>query len=204
MSPIKIDNPTMPKQHLSVYPASFDLNDVDGVIIEIGPGRGDFLFHLAQNNPGRTVVGIEIKHRRFQKLVERVERLGLKNICLVLADARAALPAIFKKNHAHEIHILFPDPWPKRRHKKNRLLCADFLIQCADVLKKNSHLYFTTDFEEYAKDVSKEILSVKQFKSCYDPAIKNHSDESFETYFAKKWKILGRNFYYQKYIKRGN
>lgn len=183
-----------------VYPAT-EMNG--GIIIEIGPGRGDFLFHLAENNPDKTIYGIEIKSLRFDKLIKRRDKRNLKNIKLILADAAAAIPELFPDESVEEIYVNFPDPWPKRRHSKNRLLQAPFLNECARVLKPNGTLLFTTDAEEYAKEVHKKCRTIKNLSHNFTE-IPTESDEAYPTYFSEKWKKMGRTIYYQKYSKISN
>ena len=75
-----------------IYPASCHPVDGKRLIVEVGPGRGDFLFHLAEKNPEAVIVGIEIKAKRVDKLIRRIERRGLKNVRIIQDDARDALP----------------------------------------------------------------------------------------------------------------
>jgi len=180
-----------------LYPAS----DVKGdIIVEVGPGRGDFLFHLAKENPEKAIYGIEIKGKRFHRLITRRDKRELFNLKLVLADAKLALPELFKDNSVSSIFINFPDPWPKKRHAKNRLLKPDFLNECVRVLKKDGTLSITTDVERYAKDTFTHCKEIDLLKSNADQ-VKTESDEAYPTLFAEKWKDEGRTIYYQKHVK---
>ena len=180
-----------------MYPAESSLTDRRGLILEIGPGRGDFLFHLASEHPQETVVGIEIKRIRFDKLVARIEQLGLDNVVLIQDDARRSLPRFFDDGHAATIHINFPDPWPKRRHGKNRVMNEDFIAELHRVLAPGGALFFQTDVEWYAKEVAEDMERHGILLACQDdPA----SDVvTFPTYFLQKWKKQGRTIWYQKY-----
>lgn len=173
-----------------VYPAGTKL--ADRIIVEVGPGRGDFLFHLAQTNPDKSIVGIEIKRKRVDKLINRVENRKLNNVTIIQDDARCALPRFFVENSVDAIFINFPDPWPKRRHEKNRVLSRDFLEDCCKVLKFYGNLNITTDFAPYAETVANEVAAIPLLEICYP-------DEPFPTLFAQKWTKMGRTIYYQKY-----
>ena len=116
------------------YPSSNTLDLSRRIIVEVGPGRGDFLFHLAENNPEAQVYGIELKTLRFYKLVERRDARGLSNITLLKGDARIGLPEMFGSDHVDELHIQFPDPWPKRRHEDCRLVNDAFAADCVRVV----------------------------------------------------------------------
>ena len=186
------------EKSMLVYPASA-LPFTGRLVVEVGPGRGDFLFHLAEANPGATIIGIEIKPRRVEKLISRTEKRGLQNIRLILADARAALPHFFAEGSVDEIHVNFPDPWPKRRHEKNRAVGDAFLNDCLRALRTGGEIHFITDEKAYAESVAKRFRAIPGFESCYDPAILTERPDAFPTFFAQKWIALGRTIHYQLY-----
>jgi tRNA (guanine-N7-)-methyltransferase len=194
---------TISKKEIShtpfVYPASSGFDNSVALIVEIGPGRGDFLFHLAETNPDKSVVGIEIKRKRADKLIKRIENRKLNNITIIQDDARTAFPRCFKNQSVDAIHINFPDPWPKRRHEKNRLFNKDFIAECCRVLKPHGTLNFATDVLWYAKEVADDLTSNTSLKNCYPETIITSSPDAFPTFFARKWKSQGRKLYYQKY-----
>lgn len=178
-----------------LYPAT--IPDIDGkyVILEVGPGRGDFLFHLAKTNPEAIIVGIEIKPKRIDKIIKRIERQNLKNILLIQDDAREALPRFLHECSINEIHVNFPDPWPKKRHKKNRAVSLKFLNECYRILKLDGTLSIITDHETYANDVAEDIIQVKGFEKIIP------ENEIFPSLFATKWTNEGRKITHQKYKK---
>lgn len=192
--------PHVYREPLLCYPAT-PFAPADRVIVEIGPGRGDFLFHLAQHNPKALVCGIELMHERFEKLIVRHDRLDLQNIWLVQGDARRVLPELFPHN-VDEIHIHFPDPWPKRKHHKNRLIQMPFLCACVQALKPNRVLFFTTDDASYAEWTADLIATVPELESVYHPVIHTESEDTFPSYFYQKWVKAGRVIQYQKYRRR--
>jgi tRNA (guanine-N7-)-methyltransferase len=189
----------MPRNRLDrapiVYPASFDLGAYRRIIVEVGPGRGDFLFYLSEKNPDAAVVGIEIKPRRADKIMRRVERLGLKNILVIEQDARMAIRSFFERSSCDEIHINFPDPWPKRRHARHRAVSESFLADCQAALKPGGAIFFATDDEEYASAVRKTAEKVDGIAACEPDQVK------FPTFFLQKWQAMGRTISYQKYVK---
>lgn len=186
-----------------LYPANPNWLCNDRIIVEVGPGRGDFLFHLADTNPDASVVGIEIKRKRVDKLITRVEKRALANVTIIQDDARAAIPRVFPRGSVDEIHINFPDPWPKNRHAKNRALSMKFLIDCVDALKVGGTISFTTDHRPYAEDVAAEASQIPTIRSAYALPIVTDMPEAYETFFAAKWRSEGRTINYQKYCKVG-
>jgi len=171
------------------------------LIVEIGPGRGDFLFHLAESNPDATVVGIEIKGKRVDKLIRRIERRGLANVHLIQDDARAALPCQFRPGTIDEIHIQFPDPWPKKRHAKHRPINEGLLSDCARALKPGGVLSFITDHRPYAELSSEMLARTEGLSNSYDAPFVTELADAFPTLFMEKWKSEGRTIYYQRYLK---
>lgn len=197
MLPRAVEAKNIWQQPPVVYPSG----DIEGeILIEVGPGRGDFLFHLAAQNPDKAVYGVEIKTKRFLKLIDRREKRHLSNIKLVQADARNALPTMFQEGSVSSIYINFPDPWPKQRHAKNRLLNIDFLRLCARLLKKGGSLLVTTDVDWYASETSELCRDVDGLKPA-SGGVTTVSDDAFPTYFAQKWQKEGRTIYYQKHVK---
>ena len=195
--PIKQKNPS-PREIARTpffYPACISLRDHDRVIVEIGPGRGDFLFHLAEKNPEAVIVGIEIKEKRVTKLIERVEKRGLKNVMIILGDAKEVVGTLFESSSVEDIHINFPDPWPKNKHSKNRLVTAGFLKTCAEILKCGGAINFATDDPSYAKSVE---ISAAEVPTIVRTA---PSEAQFPTYFAMKWKAMGRKLHYFRFVK---
>ncbi|MFH1829628.1 MAG: tRNA (guanosine(46)-N7)-methyltransferase TrmB [Pseudomonadota bacterium] len=181
------------------YPAQIKPIEEQRLILEVGPGRGDFLFHLAETNPQASIVGIEIKGKRIDKLIRSIERRKLTNVCLIQDDVRCALPRNFTAESVDEIHILFPDPWPKKRHAKHRSTNLNFLHECLRVLKKGSTITFVTDHLPYAEDVVELFSQIPSFETCYKERIVTQTPDAFPTFFAQKWLAQGREITYQKY-----
>ncbi|MFA4971636.1 MAG: tRNA (guanosine(46)-N7)-methyltransferase TrmB [bacterium] len=197
------DTVTQTQRHKAsfVYPCASDPTHGNRLIVEIGPGRGDFLFHLAESNPDAEIVGIEIKGKRVDKLIARIERRRFANVTIIQDDARAALPRHFAQGTVNEIHIQFPDPWPKRRHEKHRPINEELLADCARVLRPGGTLSFITDHRPYAELSSGMLARTKGLTNCYEAPFVTDLADAFPTLFSEKWKAEGRTIYYQRYIK---
>lgn len=177
------------------YPSTLCIEGKPRIIVDIGPGGGDFLFHLAETNPDSLIVGIEIRGKRVDKLVNRIEGKKIRNVIIIQDDARAAIPRFFSDDTVDEIHINFPDPWPKRRHTKNRAMNAHFLGECARILKAGGTLNFATDHTAYAAAMAEGTSKIPELEMCMK------ADETFPTYFAMKWKAMGREIVCRRYKK---
>lgn len=141
---------------------------LEGDVLEIGPGRGDFLFSEGKGHPELKFVAVELGKKRYAKLVERIQNRGLTNIVLVFGDARIVLPKYFVPATFESVVVLFPDPWPKRRHAFNRLLQPVFLIELARILKPGGHLFLKSDVESYVAWVEEQVPQLPQYRIVKD------------------------------------
>lgn len=137
------------KEELFFYPMKPDRWVSD--ILEIGPGRGDFLFALAAACRDRQIAAVEMGGKRYYKLVRQVEARGLTNVLLINGDARLVVPQCVPRMSLSAVYVWFPDPWPKRRHAFHRLLTQDFLDCLAACLKPGGVLTVRTDVRAYAE-----------------------------------------------------
>lgn len=179
-------NPFFYHEALSCYPRPERIRDVS--LLEIGPGRGDFLFALAQRYPDQEIAAIEIKKKRFYKLVRRVQERNLKNVSLILGDARVALPCLFSRNQLKALYMLFLDPWPKKRHAKHRLFQTYFIYDLYRVLKTSGEVTLAHDNASYLRDSCELFLEHSGFRKG-DPAGR---PDVFDTFYAEKWRAAGR------------
>jgi tRNA (guanine-N7-)-methyltransferase len=116
---------------------------------EIGSGHGHFLVQYAQAFPEKFCVGVDIIRDRLARSGRKLGRARLTNCHFVQAEAREFLDALPPGVTLGEIWVLFPDPWPKKRHHKNRILQAEFLEALAARAGEGARLYFRTDHAEY-------------------------------------------------------
>lgn len=119
------------------------------VVLELGCGHGHFLERYAREFPGRLCLGVDLRGDRIERARRKARRGMLANCHFVHAEARELLHALPAKVTLEEIWVLFPDPWPKKRHHKNRLLQPEFFEVLAGRAGEGTRLYFRTDFEEY-------------------------------------------------------
>ena len=118
--------------------------------VEAGFGNGETLVSLAQNNPDENFLGVEVFRSGIARLMMRAEELGLKNLKIFHGDTRRVFAELLPAGSCARMLILFPDPWPKRRHHKRRLVSPDLLPLLEQVLGKGALLYLVTDERDYA------------------------------------------------------
>ena len=120
------------------------LNEYKYISLEIGFGTGDILLHNALNFPNNLFVGIEYYKKGIAQLLLNIEKHNLKNVRLFYGDALDYLK-LAKTNYLDEILIMFPDPWPKRRHWKRRIINKDSVSEISRILRSNGRALFFTD-----------------------------------------------------------
>jgi tRNA (guanine-N7-)-methyltransferase len=121
--------------------------------VEIGFGNGANLIALAAAHPERNYIGIEVHRPGIGRLLLALEARGLSNVRVICRDAVEVLEQQLPQESLDEILILFPDPWPKKRHHKRRLVQAGFTQLLADRLAEGGVLRLATDWEPYAQEM---------------------------------------------------
>ncbi len=117
--------------------------------LEIGFGAGEHLAAQAASHPGIGFIGAEVFENGIAKLLANVETLGLGNIRIFADDALLLLDRLAARSLGR-VFILFPDPWPKERHKKRRLVSSETLARLADAMRPGAELRLATDDPDYA------------------------------------------------------
>lgn len=135
------------------------------LVLEIGFGSGLFLVDLARRLPQVNIVGLEISIPSLRNAGRKVERLGLANVCLMQADARSALQALFEPGSIEGVYINYPDPWPKKDHMARRLIDGDFLSLLASRMKPDAQLDIATDHDDYAEQITATLEATPYFYS---------------------------------------
>ena len=138
------------------------------IVIEIGFGMGDATIALAKENPNINYIGIEVHRPGVGKVLSEINRLELKNLFVIEHDALEVLEYMVGDNSVNGFHIFFPDPWPKKRHHKRRLLQRPRTNLMAQKLAPGGYLYFVTDWLEYAEFALEELNQTEHLKNKYE------------------------------------
>lgn len=120
----------------------------EGILVELGSGSGMHLLRLAQLYPRMLCIGLEIRFKRAFKTGEKAEREGLHNVLVIRTDARY-LTELFHDGEVSAFFVNYPDPWDKRRWKKNRILNQQMLATMHRLLQPTGFLRYKTDHREY-------------------------------------------------------
>ena len=143
-------------------------NNTNPIIVEIGFGMGDATVEIAQANPDINYLGIEVHTPGVGKVLSEIQKRNLKNLFIIEYDALEVLDKMIGDNSINGIHIFFPDPWPKKRHHKRRLVQRPRTDLMAKKLSKGGYLYFVTDIIEYAEFALEELNQTKNLKNKYN------------------------------------
>jgi len=117
--------------------------------VELGSGDGSFLAQWAQRHPERNFLGVERLLGRLRKLDRKALRGGSSNLRLLRIEAGYFMEYLLPPQSVSAIHVYFPDPWPKRKHRRHRLINEQFTRLAARVLKPSGHVFLRTDDADY-------------------------------------------------------
>ncbi|MFZ0218687.1 MAG: tRNA (guanosine(46)-N7)-methyltransferase TrmB [Candidatus Aquirickettsiella sp.] len=134
-------------------------------VLEIGFGMGDSLLQQALQYPENNYLGIEVHRPGIAFLLTQIEKFKLNNINVIYADATEILAHSIPKHSLDLVQIFFPDPWPKTRHHKRRLVQAKFIELLHEKLKFNGKLHLATDWQDYAKQMLKVMGNASQWQN---------------------------------------
>lgn len=121
--------------------------------VEIGFGMGDTTISIAKNYPERNYIGIEVHPPGVGRALRLTDEANLSNLKFIEHDAVEVTQHMLHENSLSGIHIFFPDPWPKKRHQKRRLINNEFIKILTSLLMSSGYLHIATDWEEYADEI---------------------------------------------------
>ncbi|MSQ59997.1 MAG: tRNA (guanosine(46)-N7)-methyltransferase TrmB [Betaproteobacteria bacterium] len=146
-----------PQYLLSYAQAPLDFPTVFGrtapVILEIGCGMGETTAQIAANNPRTDYIGVEVHAPGVGSVLKLASEKGLANLRIVQHDAVEIARHMLPLESLSGVHVFFPDPWPKTRHHKRRLIQASFVSLLASRLKPYGYIHLATDWQEYAEQM---------------------------------------------------
>jgi tRNA (guanine-N7-)-methyltransferase len=120
------------------------------IIMEIGFGMGEATAIIAKNHPNNGYIAVDVHPPGIGKLLGRIVENGLTNLRVIEDDVHIVLPHMFEDESLDAIHLYFPDPWPKKKHNKRRIVNAGFLALIHPKLKKGGYIHIATDWVPYA------------------------------------------------------
>ena len=171
-------------------------------VLDIGFGNGEALLTLAASNPDTNYLGVEIHEPGIGRLMLMLERANLDNVLIVQADAVDVITYMLADHSLAGINLFFPDPWPKKRHHKRRLVQPELSIEFARVIQPGGRLHIATDWENYAEHIEEVIDATTDFARATPEALgAEPAALRPPTKFERRGKLLGHgvwDFVYER------
>jgi tRNA (guanine-N7-)-methyltransferase len=171
------------------------------LVIEIGFGMGRATADIAYKNPGINYLGIEVHRPGIGRLLWEIEKLRLKNIRIIEGDAADILAHKIRDNSVSAFHIFFPDPWPKKKHYKRRLVKRPFTDLLAGKLVSGGYVYLVSDWVDYAEWALEELSATEGLVNRY-ATFSVPQQWRPETEFEKKGRLKNHEIKELFFIKR--
>lgn len=150
------------KYESNIIDLSRFFNNNNDIVLEIGFGMGDATAKIAMARPDDNFLGVEVYNAGVGSLLNRIQQNDIKNIRIIQHDAFEVLRDMIAPNSLAGVHIYFPDPWPKKRHHKRRLIQPEFVKLLCSKIKPNGYIHCATDWENYAQ----QMLNVFSNEPC--------------------------------------
>lgn len=166
--------------------------------IDLGCGRGSFLLWAAETHPGRNFLGVDRLLRRLRRVDRRAVRGNVNNIRLVRLEAMYFVSKVIPDGSVSAYHVLFPDPWPKRRHHARRLISADFVVDMHRTMTGDGVVNCATDDADYFEWIQRAFASSARFTEA-DPVV---LPPEAQTDFEKGFVAAGKQVYRCRWLKR--
>lgn len=167
------------------------------IMLEYCSGNGQWILEKAASFPHLNWIAVEKKFERARKIWRRMKALSLQNLFVVCSEA-----LVFSRFYAPLIKkafINFPDPWPKRRHAKHRLVQRPFIEALLRILPEEGEVHTATDDQKYADQMIQEFEKSKSWKLLFFSKDLDHYGDSF---FKHLWESMGREIYYTRFVRR--
>lgn len=182
-----------------------DFTDIFGnnapVVIEIGFGMGHATALIARDNPGINYIGMEVHRAGVGRLLSEIERMGLNNLRIIEYDALEAISDMIPDDSVCAFHIFFPDPWPKKKHHKRRLVQRPRTGLFEQKLCPGGYVYMATDWEPYAEHALEELAATDGLHNRYN-RFAPHQSWRPETRFEQKGKRASHGIYELMFVKK--
>lgn len=182
---------------LELLDLAAEFGNAHPVILEIGSGKGRFLLDTAREHPEWNFLGIEKSLHYHRVIAKRLAQAGLSSVRIINHDAFAVLQKMIASESIDQVHIYFPDPWPRPRERKRRMIRGEVARELERVMKKNGRGLFVTDHKEYFEK------AVPVLKETFEVTLRLATDHPPRTNYEAKYRQEGRTIHEAEFVRRG-
>lgn len=170
--------------------------------LEIGCGVGDFVTSMAVLRPELNFVALDYYNKGCLKTCKRIDKAGLDNVLVVRDEACSFITRCIPKGSLRLVIINCPDPWPKKRHRKRRLVNKGFVKFIQEYMAPGAELHFATDFVDYGLDVAAFMPEINGFENQLAPELYRHELQDYPlSKYMRKFMEEGKQIYFVQYGK---
>jgi tRNA (guanine-N7-)-methyltransferase len=185
-----------PDQPLDL-PAIFGNNQP--LALEIGCGTGHFVLERARKQPETNFLAIDIYNKGCLKTCKKIDEAGVQNVRVMRVEARWLLDKGLHPESLSAVYINCPDPWPKKRHWSRRLVNREFLLNLAQHLEPEGDFFFSTDFDNYAENVSEQIRDLQGYRNMLQEDWTHQLADYPVSKYMQRFLDKGQQIYYMHY-----
>ncbi|MDT8448094.1 MAG: tRNA (guanosine(46)-N7)-methyltransferase TrmB [bacterium] len=170
------------------------------LVLDLGCGSGNFLRESARISPEKRFIGFELRYKRLVLGARKFKKWGVENVRLAQARAEE-IDQWFEEDQLDRVHVNFPDPWPKQRHRKNRLIQEPWLAKLKGRLKSSGEFMFKTDHQEYFTSVLELLKKTPHFEVVelsWDLHNSEYAEQNVLTEFEQLFRSKGMPVYHLK------
>jgi len=180
-------------------------SDFSKVCVEYCSGNGQWICEKAKSSPDIAWVAVERRLDRARRIYAKMHKQNITNLFLVFGDGEPFTKYYVDKNSIDEIFINFPDPWPKKRHAKNRIIQPEFLSDLIGILKEGGAVTFVTDNKPYLDEATSIFLDNQDFSPVFEKPYYTNELEAFgSSFFSSLFLAKGELIYYLKLTKNSH
>lgn len=170
--------------------------------LEIGCGIGDFIAKTALDKPEQNFIAIDFYNKGCDSTCRRLERAGISNVRVLRVEAREFIAASIPENSLTALYINCPDPWPKKRHRKRRLVNSVFMEFMRGYLRQGADFFFATDFDDYGEDVAAFMAEQPGYTNMLEPDLSRFELAGYHrSKYMLKFMAEGKQIHYVHYRK---
>jgi len=173
------------------------------IYIEYCSGNGDWILKKAMENPHLNWVAVEYQFERVRKIWAKIKNFNLSNLFIISGEAMTFTKNYISDASVEKVFVNFPDPWPKKRHHKHRLMQTSFIEELYRILLPNGGITFVTDDSDYLQWTLDLLLKNLRFQSLHpEPYYATNLFNYGSSYFESLWKEKGKTLHYVEFIKK--